>query len=250
MSRTVVVTGAASGNGAAIVSRFLTDGNRVTAVDINPDNLEKTRQERWGQWENRLLCLAADVSVAEDTRYFVDAALGRWGQVDILVNNAGITGSETAMELHTTEIGEFDRVMAVNVRGMFLGCKFFLPHMLARKTGIIINIASVAGLVAFPGRAAYSISKGAVTQLTRSVAIDYADKGIRCNAICPGFIDTPLIRWRLEQPELRAQLLARIPQSSVGEVADVAGAVAFLAGPDAGYFNGACLVMDGAYTAL
>ena len=250
MSRIAVVTGAASGNGTAIVSRFLADGNRVAAVDIDPDNLEKTRERYWGKWKNRLLCLTGDVSSEEDTEHFIDATLTRWNEIDILVNNAGITGNETAMELHTTDIREFDKVMAVNVRGIFLGCKFTLPHMLGRKSGIIINIASAAGLVAFPGRAAYSISKGAVTQLSRSVAIDYADKGIRCNAVCPGLIDTPLIRWRLEQPELRAQLLARIPQRTVGDVSDVAGAVAFLAGPDAGYFNGACLVMDGAYTAL
>ena len=250
MSRIAVVTGAASGNGTAIVSRFLADGYRVAAVDIHAENLEQTRERHWSKSEDQVLCLAGDVSSEADTRHFVDAALSRWNAIDILVNNAGITGNETAMELHSTDIREFDKVIAVNVRGMFLGCKFTLPHMLDRNAGIIVNIASVAGLVAFPGRAAYSISKGAVTQLTRSVAIDYADKGIRCNALCPGFIDTPLIRWRLEQPELKAQLLERIPQHTVGDASDVAGAVAFLAGPDARYFNGACLVMDGAYTAL
>lgn len=250
MSRVAVVTGAASGNGTAIASRFLADGNRVAAVDVNTDNLEKTRERCWSKWKNQILCLTGDVSSEEDTGHFIDATLSRWNAIDILVNNAGITGNETAMELHTTDIREFDKVIAVNVRGIFLGCKFALPHMLDRGAGIIINIASVAGLVAFPRRAAYSISKGAVTQLTRSIAIDYADKGIRCNALCPGFIDTPLIRWRLEQPELRAQLLESIPQRAVGDVSDVAGAVVFLARPDAGYFNGACLVMDGAYTAL
>ena len=250
MSRVAVVTGAASGNGTAIASRFLADGNRVVAVDINAGNLEKTREEHWSKWKDQVLCLAADVSSENDTKQFIDTTLSKWSAIDILVNNAGITGNETAMELHTTDIREFDKVMAVNVRGIFLGCKFTLPHMLDKRAGIIVNIASVAGLVAFPGRAAYSISKGAVTQLTRSVAIDYADKGIRCNALCPGFIDTPLIHWRLEQPELRSRLLASIPQNTVGEVSDVAGAVAFLAGPDARYFSGSCLVMDGAYTAL
>lgn len=250
MSRTAVVTGAASGNGTAIVSRFLADGYRVAAVDINAENLEKTRERHWSKWENQVLCLTGDVSSEADAEQFVHATLSRWNTIDVLVNNAGITGNETAMELHSTDIREFDRIMAVNVRGIFLGCKFTLPRMLEKGAGSIINIASVAGLVAFPSRAAYSISKGAVAQLTRSVAIDYADKGIRCNAVCPGFIDTPMVRWRLEQPELRARLLERIPQHSIGEPSDVAGAVAFLAGPDAGYFNGACLVMDGAYSAL
>jgi NAD(P)-dependent dehydrogenase (short-subunit alcohol dehydrogenase family) len=122
--------------------------------------------------------------------------------------------------------------------------------MLDQGSGIIVNIASVAGLVAFPGRAAYSTSKSAIIGLTRSIAADYAARGIRCNAVCPGMIDTPMTRWRLEQPDLRAQVLERIPQREIGEASDVAGAVAFLAGPDARYFNGAAVVLDGGYTAI
>ena len=109
---------------------------------------------------------------------------------------------------------------------------------------------SVAGLVAFPGRAAYNASKGGLIQLTRSIAVDYASRGIRCNALCPGMIDTPMTHWRLEQPALREQVLSRIPQNEVGVPGDVASAVAFLASDEARYFNGAALVMDGAYTAL
>ena len=135
MSRIAVVTGAASGNGTAIVSRFLADGYRVAAVDINTENLEQTRERHWSKSEDQVLCLAGDVSSEEDTRHFVDATLSRWNAIDILVNNAGITGNETAMELHSTDIREFDKVIAVNVRGIFLGCKFALPHMLDRKRG-------------------------------------------------------------------------------------------------------------------
>lgn len=250
MTRVVIVTGAASGNGTAIASRFLKDGDRVVAVDLNMEALEKTRDETWSEYNNQVLCVPGDVSSEQDTEHFVNTTLETWGRIDVLINNAGITGNQSAMELHTTPVEEFDKVMSVNVRGIFLGCKAVLPHMLERKEGIIVNIASVAGIVAFPKRAAYSISKGAVTQLTKSVAADYSANGIRCNAICPGLIDTPLIRWRLDQPELREELLSRIPQKDVGLVEDVAGTAAFLAGPDSTYFNGSCVVMDGAYTAI
>nr|BBD49892.1 (R)-2-Hydroxypropyl-CoM dehydrogenase [Alteromonadaceae bacterium PE-TB08W] len=250
MTRVVLVTGAASGNGKAIASRFLRDGERVVAIDLSMESLDQTMEDSWEQFADSVLCVAANVSSEEDTQKYVDAALNKWGRIDVLVNNAGITGNQSAMELHITPAEEFDKVMAVNVRGIFLGCKAVLPHMLERNSGHIVNIASVAGIVAFPKRAAYSISKGAVTQLTKSVAADYAAAGIRCNAVCPGLIDTPLIRWRLEKPDLREELLARIPQKDVGSVDDVAGTVAFLAGPDASYFNGSCVVMDGAYTAI
>jgi NAD(P)-dependent dehydrogenase (short-subunit alcohol dehydrogenase family) len=174
----------------------------------------------------------------------------RFDRIDVLVNNAGITGGEQATKLHATPIEAFDRVMAINVRGVFLCCRAALPIMLGQGGGVIVNLASVAGMVAFPGRAAYTASKGAVIQMTRSIAADYAAEGIRCNALCPGMIDTPMTHWRLEQPKLRAEVLARIPQREIGTVEDVAGAVAFLAGPDARYFNGAAIAMDGGYVAI
>lgn len=152
MTRVVIVTGAASGNGLAIASRFLRDGERVVAVDLSQESLEKTKAEAWAPFADNLLCVAGDVSSEQETRHFVDAALTHWGAVDVLVNNAGITGNQSAMELHTTPVEEFDRVMAINVRGIFLGCQAVLPHMLERQQGNIINIASVAGTVAFPKR--------------------------------------------------------------------------------------------------
>ena len=129
-------------------------------------------------------------------------------------------------------------------------CRAALPHMLAQGAGAIVNIASVAGIVAFPARAAYNASKGAVVMLTRSVAVDYAAAGIRCNAVCPGMIDTPMTHWRLEQAELRAQVVVRIPQGDVGGVDDVASAVWFLASTEARYLNGSSLVVDGGYSSI
>lgn len=122
--------------------------------------------------------------------------------------------------------------------------------MLEQGGGVIVNIASVAGLVAFPGRAAYTATKGAVVQLSRSITADYARAGIRCVALCPGMIETPMTQWRLDQPHLRDKVLACIPQNEIGTADDVASAVAFLVGSEARYFNGSALVMDGGYTAV
>jgi NAD(P)-dependent dehydrogenase (short-subunit alcohol dehydrogenase family) len=249
--RVVFVTGAAMGNGWAIASRFLSMGDLVVATDINGDALDKTRGEFWQSYgDERLLCLTADVADAEEVSEAVDDAISYFGRLDILVNNAGITGGPDAGIVHETPVDEFDRVLAVNLRGVFLCCHAALPHMLRQGSGVIVNIASVAGMVAFPGRAAYSVSKGAVVQLTKSIATDYAGRGIRCNALCPGFIETPMTKWRLDQPELKEALLARIPQNEIGTVDQIASAVSFLASEEAHYFNGASVVMDGGYMAF
>jgi NAD(P)-dependent dehydrogenase (short-subunit alcohol dehydrogenase family) len=245
----VLVTGAASGNGQAITGRFLADGATVAAVDVAADALERAAED-WRDHGERLLCIVADVTDAAGIEAAIRAPVDHFDRLDVLVNNAGITGDQRATIAHETPIEEFDRVMAVNVRGVYLGCRAALPIMLAQGGGIIVNIASVAGLVAFPERAAYSTSKGAVIGLTRSIAADYAGLGIRCNALCPGMIDTPMTSWRLEQPTLRARVLERIPQREIGQASDVANAVAFLAGAEARYFNGAAIVMDGGYTSI
>lgn len=250
MSLVALVTGAASGIGRAIVCRFLAEGKRVAAVDLDRAALERARQESWSDAGERLLLLGADVAQPDAAESAVADTVSKLGRIDVLVNNAGITGGPQATKLHDTPVADFDRVCAVNVRGVFLMCRAALPKMLAQNGGVIVNIASVAGFVAFPGRAAYSISKGAVMQLTRSIAVDYAAAGIRCNAVCPGMVDTPLTHWRLEQPELRAQIVARIPQGDVGSTADMASAVWFLAGAEARYMNGSALVVDGGYSSL
>jgi len=250
VSRVAVVTGAASGNGLAIASRFLERGDRVAAIDLSADALDVASRDAWREHDGRVSCFAADVSAEAPMAAAMEAILSTFKRIDVLVNNAGITGNQAAGILHTTPVGEFDKVFAVNVRGIFLGCRAAIPVMLDQGGGVIVNIASVAGLVAFPGRAAYTASKGAVIQLTRAIAADYAGKGIRCNALCPGMIETPMTKWRLDQPNLRRQVLDRIPQDEIGTATHVADAVMFLAAPDAAYFNGAAIVMDGGYTAI
>ena len=250
MSRVVYVTGAASGNGWSIADRFLKAGDNVIAVDLDGVALEKRRKEDWAKFDKQLLCLQGDVTQEEVVDATIAAAREAFGQIDVLVNNAGITGNQEATVIHSTPMEEYDRVMAVNVRAIFLICRAVLPEMMERGEGIIVNIASVAGMVAFPGRAAYTASKGAVIQLTRALTADYAKHGIRAVAVCPGIIETPMTKWRLDQPELRNALLERVPQHDIGMPEDVANAVFYFASPEARYFNGAALAMDGGYVAI
>ncbi len=250
MSRTVLVTGAASGNGRAIATRFLEGGDRVAAVDRAGEALDALRDDDWKTHRERLLCVTADVSREAEIDAAVSRTLEAFGRIDVLVNNAGITGGPQATVLHETPVDAFDGVFAVNVRAIFLGCRAVIPKMLDGGGGTIVNIASIAGLAAFPGRFAYTASKGAVVALTRSITADYARAGIRCNALCPGMIETPMTQWRLDRPDLRRDVEAHIPQGTIGTVADVASAVWFLSSPEAQYFNGSAVVMDGGYMAV
>jgi NAD(P)-dependent dehydrogenase (short-subunit alcohol dehydrogenase family) len=235
-----LVTGAASGIGRACVQRLVAAGTAVAAVDLDEAPMR----------DLGALSLVADVTDAAAVEAAIALAERELGGLDAVVNVAGITGSREAAECHVTPVDEWRRVLDVNLTGPFLVCRAALEGMLERGSGTIVNVASVAGVVAFPGRCAYSASKGGVVQLTRSLAADYAGRGIRANAVCPGMVDTPMTRWRLEQPDLRDAVLAKIPAGRVASADEVADAVLLLAGDGLAYMNGAMLVLDGAWTAV
>jgi len=247
MSRVVLITGAASGIGLGLALCFLDAGDRVVAFDRDRDGLDALVAQAGNA---PLIAVVGDVSEAADVEACMAEAEQRFGAVEVLINNAGTAGGPEATTVGETSTEDFDRVMAVNVRGPFLLCRRALPAMVERSGGVIINIASVAGLVAFPARAAYSMTKAALIQLTRSITVDYGRHGVRAVSICPGMIETPLTKWRLDQPQLREEVLARIPQREIGTIDHVVAAVKFLASDDAAYFNGAALPMDGGYLAI
>lgn len=242
--RVALVTGAGSGIGLACARRLAADGLRVAAVDVDSPGVEACAAELGA------FAAVADVSRPDEVRAAVDAAHEELGRLDVIANVAGITGSADATDCTTTPVAEWERVLAVNLTGTYLVCRSALEHMLAHGSGIIVNIASVAGLVAFPGRCAYTASKGGVLQLTKSLAADYAARGIRANAVCPGMVDTPMTRWRLDDPALGPQVLAGIPQGRVGQAEEVAEAVSLLASGRLDYMNGSALVLDGGWTAV
>jgi len=241
--RVAVVTGGACGIGKATCARLLADGLTLAVCDID----EAGAAAGAGPGG-----LARGLDVTDETAVtaFVDDVVQAYGRIDVLVNNAGITGSREATVLHVTPVEEWDRVIAVNVRGPFLFSRAVLPVMIDQGEGHVITIASVAGQVAFPGRSAYTASKGAALQLARSIAVDYAQHGIRSNAVCPGMAFTNMTRWRLEVPELRAAMEAKIPMGRVADADDVADLVALLASDRLRYVTGAALVIDGGYSAL
>lgn len=239
-SRVALVTGAASGIGRACVERLIAGGTAVAAVDLDAATMR----------DLDVLALAADVTDDDAVQAVVARAEAELGPLDAVVNVAGITGSADAAQCHVTPVHEWRRVLDVNLTGPFLVCRAALGGMLERGAGSIVNVASAAGLVAFPGRCAYSASKGGVVQLTRSLAADYAARGIRANAVCPGMVDTPMTHWRLEQPELRAAVLQKIPAGRVATADEVAEAVVLLTGDGLAYMNGAMLVIDGGWTAV
>lgn len=236
--RVAVVTGGGSGIGLAICERLAADGFAVAALDLAPDAAGAAK-----------VALRCDVTDEASVEAAMAAVGGRLGPVDVLVNNAGITGSRAATVCHETPVAEWDRVQAVNVRGPFLCSRAVLPSMIARGSGHIITVASVAGLIAFPGRCAYTASKGAALMLTRSIAVDYAAAGIRANAVCPGMVYTPMTSWRLDQPGLRAEVERRIPAGRVASPGEIAEAVALLASGRLTYLTGHPLVIDGGMSA-
>lgn len=231
--RTAVVTGAGSGIGREIARIMLERGARVIAADLDPagapDGCERAR------------CDVSDPAA-------VEALMA--GGVDILFNNAGV-GSTT--DVLGCSVEEWDRLFAVNARGVFLGTKFALPHMLARGKGAIVNTASIAGMVGLKDRFAYCASKGAVIALTRQVAVQYAGTGVRCNAIAPGTADTEWVGRLLDEAAdpaaARAALTARQPVGRLGTAEEIAKAAVYLASDDADFITGTILVIDGGLTA-
>jgi NAD(P)-dependent dehydrogenase (short-subunit alcohol dehydrogenase family) len=236
-----VVTGAGGAMGAAMVRRFCAEGARVVAVDINGD-----QDALANEIGDRCLPFAADVSSSVDVQAMVQEAVGRFGRLDVLCNNAAIQGY-----LRMTgdyEVEEFDRVMAVNARGVFLGMRHAIPIMLEQGGGSIVNTASMAAKVAFPQLVAYSASKGAVMMMSKNAAVEYADRGIRVNCFCPGSIDTAMLNG-MPQQYIDAVIAAN-PVKRVGRPEEVADLALFLASDESSFITGTEIVIDGGYTAL
>jgi len=240
--RIAVVTGGASGIGRATCARLRADGFTLAVLDVNCDGAREVAGPGLG--------IKADITDATDVERAFGEITERFGRVDVLVNNAGISGSPEATICHETPVEEWDRVFAVNIRGPFLCARAALPVMLAQGAGHVITVASVAGLVAFPGRSAYTASKGAALMLARSIAADYAHAGIRSNAVCPGMVETPMTQWRLDQPELRHAVESRIPLGQVAQPDEIADAIAVLASGRLAYMTGHALIIDGGWTTL
>jgi NAD(P)-dependent dehydrogenase (short-subunit alcohol dehydrogenase family) len=245
--KTVLVTGAGSGIGAGIALRFAEAGYGVAALDIDGAAAERIAASL--PREARKLHLTADVADEGQIRGAIEKALSALGRLDVLVNNAGIEVNGSVTDL---TVAEWDRQTGVNLRGTFLTSKYAIPRMTA-GSGAIVNISSVHALVSWAGSAAYDATKAGLIGLTRAMALDHGPAGIRVNAICPGYIDTPLMEKWLKsvsnREETLRQVLAVHPLGRIGTPRDVAEAALFLASDAASFISGTVLVVDGAMTA-
>jgi 3-oxoacyl-[acyl-carrier protein] reductase len=244
--KVAIVTGAGSGFGEAIAARFAREGARVVVSDVNDDNGRRVSAaiEKEG---GAARYVHADVSKAAEVKALIDSAVSGFGGLDILVNNAGF--SHRTVGLWDLPEEEYDRVLATNVKGVFLGCKFAIPIMRQRGGGVIVNTASIGAVAPRPGVTVYNATKGAVVTLTRGLAGEVAQFKIRVNAVNPvaaetGFIKTALGVDRIPN-ELRKQFIAGIPLGRLTQPSDVATAVLFLASPEAEFLTGVCLAVDG-----
>jgi NAD(P)-dependent dehydrogenase (short-subunit alcohol dehydrogenase family) len=254
--KVAIITGAGSiapgmGIGKATAILFVRDGARVMVVDINQEAAEETKRlidEEGGE----AIVFQADVSKANDCRRMVEGCIQAFGRVDILDNNVALGAHGGPLE---TSEAEWDRVMNVNLKSMFLTCKYALPYLEKQQSGSIINISSIAALRASPyPMLAYAVSKAGVIALTREVALEYADKGIRANVILPGLMKTPRIAHYykdasdLEIEEVWRKRDAMSPTGKQGEPWDIAYAALFLASDEAKYITGTTLIVDGGLT--
>ncbi|MCX6620252.1 MAG: SDR family oxidoreductase [Acidobacteria bacterium] len=248
-NKVAFVTGAGSGIGRGIAQRFVEAGASVALFDINGAAARTVAEELAPQ--GSVLAIEGDVAREADVEAAIEATADRFGGLDILINNAGIELNGT---VETMSIVNWDRLLNVNLRGFFLTAKFTIPHMRARGGGAVVNISSVHAQIAYEGCVAYDASKGAIVSMTRTMAIDHGRDGIRANAICPGYIQTPLMdKWmaELEDPEATMREVMKFhPLGRVGTPRDIADAALFLCSPDASWISGATLVVDGAMSVI
>ena len=246
--KTIVITGAGSGIGLAATRRFAADGATVVMADVRDASEEAARLAGAG---HDVRFVATDVSREAEVQALIDGVVSSNGGVDVLVNNAGIVLARTVPD---TTLDEWDRLLDVNLKGVFLCSRAVIPVMRQQSRGVIVNVASEQGLVGTATNAAYTATKGGVIQLTKSMAIDHGGEGIRINCVAPGPVKTPMIDAFLAsvedpQEELRGFVDATILKR-LGRPEEIANVIAFLASDESSYMTGSVVVVDGGLTAM
>ena len=246
--KVALITGAASGIGRVAAEHFAAEGARIVIADVTDGDGAAT-VEAIRSTGGEAAFVHADVSDTAQAEAMVRIAVETYGALHVLYNNAGILPPDDAGTLDTPE-ATWERVMAVNLKGVWLGCKHGIPALLDSGGGAIVNVASLVALMgsAVP-QIAYTASKGGVLAMTRELAVEYARRGIRANTLCPGPIDTPLMEQLMSDPAWAARRLVHIPMGRPGQAEEIARAALFLASDDSSFMTGAALVVDGGITA-
>jgi len=246
--KVALITGAAGGIGRTAALRFAAEGARVMLADVDDEPGEAAAAEIRGAGGEAAF-VHADVTRSADAEAMVAATVGQFGRLTVLFNNAGVfmPGDESVT---ATAEDVWDRVIAINLKGVFLGCRHGIPAMLASGGGSIVNMASFVALMgAATPQIAYTASKGGVLAMTREIAVEFARQGIRANALCPGPVETPLLHSLLGGEEHRARRLVHVPAGRFGTSDEIASGALFLASDESSYMTGAALVVDGGITA-
>lgn len=243
-----LITGAGIGIGRATAQRFASEGARVVAIDRNPNAVAETRS-LIEQAEGICHAIVADVSQEEQVEQAISSTVETFGSLDILCNNAGISQLKRITEMTETE---WDAIFAVNLKGVFFNCKHAIPYMVQQGGGVIVNVASELAIIAQPLYGAYCASKGGVLALTRSLSLEWIDKGIRVNAICPGPVQTSMLEAEFSvaiNPDTEREAMVRsIPAGRLGKPDEIARVIAFLASEESQFVHGAALTVDGGRT--
>ena len=246
-NKVALVTGAGSGMGLATAQAFAAEGAAVVLVDIN-ESAARTAAEQLAASGHRAIASTCDVTNETQVKRMVEEVVSAFGRLDAAFNNAGV--QSLAVETADATSEEFDRVNAINLRSVWLCMKYELLQMRKQESGAIVNNSSIGGLIGIPGRAIYHATKHGVIGLTRSAALEYAARGIRINAVCPGAVETPMVAAMIaKEPETMKDITKEQPIGRLGRPEEIASAVLWLCSPGAGFVVGHALAVDGGYTA-
>jgi NAD(P)-dependent dehydrogenase (short-subunit alcohol dehydrogenase family) len=242
-ARVVFITGAGSGFGRGLAKALDAKGNLLCLTDINGTNLQETAAEL----THAPLCLTFDVSQEADFAEAITACVEHFGRLDAIVNNAGVGGPIRSI-VETTE-KDMDRYFAINTKSVLFGMKHAIPVMLQRGGGVVLNVASMAGLNGAPGIGAYCAAKHAVVGLTKTAALEFGAMGVRVNAVCPFFVPTPLV-MDIAEPEKLAGFTSRNPMGRMGTVEEIVNVMVAMLDPNSSYLNGQAIPVDGGFSSI